>query len=112
MQWNESQEVDAKGLENRPTASTKSHHSGSWRGCSMGGLEMPSSKEEGHDIQTSDEQSQKPGRTGCHKARANLRRSSPLELMAYGGLAGDPQVTAHLNTIRVWQRKLNTGTWA
>eukprot|EP00971_Amphidinium_carterae_P028543 561713-Amphidinium_carterae.1 len=39
---------------------------------------------------------------------ANLRRSSPLELMAYGGPAGDPQVTADLNTIRVWQRKLNT----
>eukprot|EP00971_Amphidinium_carterae_P256100 5084803-Amphidinium_carterae.1 len=31
---------------------------------------------------------------------ANLRRSSPLELMAYGGPVGDPQVTADLNTIR------------
>eukprot|EP00971_Amphidinium_carterae_P019834 390674-Amphidinium_carterae.1 len=31
---------------------------------------------------------------------ANLRRSSSLELMAYGGPAGDPQVTADLNTIR------------
>eukprot|EP00971_Amphidinium_carterae_P115710 2291710-Amphidinium_carterae.1 len=41
---------------------------------------------------------------------ANLRRSSLLELMAYGGPAGHPQVTADLNTIRVWQRKLNTGT--
>eukprot|EP00971_Amphidinium_carterae_P099422 1966882-Amphidinium_carterae.4 len=41
---------------------------------------------------------------------ANLRRSSPLELMAYGGPAGDPQVTADLNAIRVWQRKLSTGT--
>eukprot|EP00971_Amphidinium_carterae_P152722 3027054-Amphidinium_carterae.5 len=41
---------------------------------------------------------------------ANLRRSSPLELMSYGGPVGDPQVTADLNTIRVWQRKLNTGT--
>eukprot|EP00971_Amphidinium_carterae_P219713 4362311-Amphidinium_carterae.2 len=41
---------------------------------------------------------------------ANLRRPSPLELMARGGLAGDPQVTADLNTIRVWRRKLNTGT--
>eukprot|EP00971_Amphidinium_carterae_P128041 2536286-Amphidinium_carterae.3 len=40
---------------------------------------------------------------------ANLRRSSPLQL-AYGGPAGDPQVTADLNTIRVWQRKLKTGT--
>eukprot|EP00971_Amphidinium_carterae_P091357 1808534-Amphidinium_carterae.1 len=30
--------------------------------------------------------------------------------MAYGGPAGDPQVTADLNTIRVWQRKLNIGT--
>eukprot|EP00971_Amphidinium_carterae_P079937 1581489-Amphidinium_carterae.2 len=37
---------------------------------------------------------------------ANLRRSSSLELMAYGGPAGDPQVAADLNTIRVWQRKL------
>eukprot|EP00971_Amphidinium_carterae_P199785 3965550-Amphidinium_carterae.1 len=44
---------------------------------------------------------------------ANLRRSSPLELMAYGGPAGDPQVTADLNTIRAWaawQRKLHAGT--
>eukprot|EP00971_Amphidinium_carterae_P005644 112086-Amphidinium_carterae.1 len=30
--------------------------------------------------------------------------------MAYSGPAGDPQVTADLNTIRVWQRKLLTGT--
>eukprot|EP00971_Amphidinium_carterae_P231617 4596517-Amphidinium_carterae.1 len=30
--------------------------------------------------------------------------------MAYGGHACDPQVTADLNTIRVWQRKLHTGT--
>eukprot|EP00971_Amphidinium_carterae_P329415 6461846-Amphidinium_carterae.1 len=30
--------------------------------------------------------------------------------MACGGPAGDPQVAADLNTIRVWQRKLNTGT--
>eukprot|EP00971_Amphidinium_carterae_P134857 2672527-Amphidinium_carterae.1 len=41
---------------------------------------------------------------------ANLRRSSPLELMAYGGPAGDPQVTSDLNTIRAWRRKLNAGT--
>eukprot|EP00971_Amphidinium_carterae_P093330 1846797-Amphidinium_carterae.1 len=41
---------------------------------------------------------------------ANLRRSSPLELMAYGGPAGDPQVTCDLNTIRAWQRKLAAGT--
>eukprot|EP00971_Amphidinium_carterae_P350263 6491460-Amphidinium_carterae.3 len=40
----------------------------------------------------------------------NLGRSSPLELMAYGGPAGDPQVTADLNTVRAWQRKLNAGT--
>eukprot|EP00971_Amphidinium_carterae_P020767 409542-Amphidinium_carterae.2 len=43
--------------------------------------------------------------------RANLRRSSPLELMAYGGPAGDPQLTDDLNTIRVWQQKINTGTF-
>eukprot|EP00971_Amphidinium_carterae_P077016 1521748-Amphidinium_carterae.3 len=41
---------------------------------------------------------------------ASLRRSSPLELMAYDGPAGDPQVAADLNTIRVWQHKLNSGT--
>eukprot|EP00971_Amphidinium_carterae_P166116 3292667-Amphidinium_carterae.5 len=29
--------------------------------------------------------------------------------MAYGGLAGDPEVAADLNTIRVWQRKVLTG---
>eukprot|EP00971_Amphidinium_carterae_P348995 6490784-Amphidinium_carterae.1 len=40
---------------------------------------------------------------------ANLRRSSPLELMAYGGPACEPQDTVDLNTIRVWQRTLNTG---
>eukprot|EP00971_Amphidinium_carterae_P149329 2960634-Amphidinium_carterae.2 len=51
-------------------------------------------------------------RVSARKARgkgANLRRSSPLDLMAYGGPAEDPQVTADLNTNRVWQRKLNTG---
>eukprot|EP00971_Amphidinium_carterae_P256491 5092673-Amphidinium_carterae.1 len=41
---------------------------------------------------------------------ASLRRSSPLELMAYGWPAGDPQVTSDLNTIRAWQRILNAGT--
>eukprot|EP00971_Amphidinium_carterae_P243287 4831021-Amphidinium_carterae.1 len=30
--------------------------------------------------------------------------------MAYGGPAGDPQVTSDLNTIRACQRKLNAGT--
>eukprot|EP00971_Amphidinium_carterae_P318768 6336395-Amphidinium_carterae.1 len=30
--------------------------------------------------------------------------------MAYGGPAGDPQVTSDLNTVRAWQRKLNAGT--
>eukprot|EP00971_Amphidinium_carterae_P112951 2236926-Amphidinium_carterae.1 len=30
--------------------------------------------------------------------------------MAYGGPAGDPQVTADLNAVRAWQRKLNAGT--
>eukprot|EP00971_Amphidinium_carterae_P140080 2775673-Amphidinium_carterae.1 len=30
--------------------------------------------------------------------------------MAYGGPAGDPQVTSDLNTIRAWQRKLAAGT--
>eukprot|EP00971_Amphidinium_carterae_P242668 4818288-Amphidinium_carterae.1 len=29
--------------------------------------------------------------------------------MAYGGPAGDPQVTADLNTVRIWQRRLNAG---
>eukprot|EP00971_Amphidinium_carterae_P307302 6106875-Amphidinium_carterae.1 len=43
---------------------------------------------------------------------ANLRRSNPLELMAYGGPAGDPQLTADLNTIRAWQRKLDASTLA
>eukprot|EP00971_Amphidinium_carterae_P074754 1477334-Amphidinium_carterae.1 len=41
----------------------------------------------------------------------NLRRSSPLELMASGGPAGDPQVfAADLSTVRAWQRKLAAGT--
>eukprot|EP00971_Amphidinium_carterae_P134560 2666825-Amphidinium_carterae.2 len=55
---------------------------------------------------------------------ANLRRSSPLEVMAYGGPAGDPQVTVDLNTIRAladrvgwvpqpngWQSGEQTFTW-
>eukprot|EP00971_Amphidinium_carterae_P008420 166127-Amphidinium_carterae.1 len=29
--------------------------------------------------------------------------------MAYGGPAGDPQVTADLNTMRIWQRRLDAG---
>eukprot|EP00971_Amphidinium_carterae_P057447 1135796-Amphidinium_carterae.2 len=37
---------------------------------------------------------------------ARLRRLSPLELLAYGGTAGDPQITADLNAIRIWQRRL------
>eukprot|EP00971_Amphidinium_carterae_P002318 45812-Amphidinium_carterae.2 len=41
---------------------------------------------------------------------AKMRRSSSLELMAYAGPAGDPQVTADLNTIRAWQQKLLAGT--
>eukprot|EP00971_Amphidinium_carterae_P050923 1002665-Amphidinium_carterae.1 len=34
---------------------------------------------------------------------ANLRRSSPLELLARG------EVTAALNTVRIWQRRLDAG---
>eukprot|EP00971_Amphidinium_carterae_P220714 4381901-Amphidinium_carterae.1 len=37
---------------------------------------------------------------------ANLRRSAPLELMAHGGPAADPQVSADLSTIRVWHRRI------
>eukprot|EP00971_Amphidinium_carterae_P230816 4580301-Amphidinium_carterae.4 len=40
---------------------------------------------------------------------ASLRRSSLLELMAYCGPAGAPQVTANLNTIHSWQRRLDAG---
>eukprot|EP00971_Amphidinium_carterae_P339855 6477881-Amphidinium_carterae.2 len=40
---------------------------------------------------------------------ASMRRSSPLELMSYGGPAGDPQVTADFNTIRIWQQRLDAG---
>eukprot|EP00971_Amphidinium_carterae_P284076 5640165-Amphidinium_carterae.5 len=40
---------------------------------------------------------------------ASLRCSSPLELMAYGKPAGDLQVSANLNTIRIWQRRLDAG---
>eukprot|EP00971_Amphidinium_carterae_P239796 4760497-Amphidinium_carterae.1 len=34
---------------------------------------------------------------------AGLRRSAPLELMAHGGPAADPQVSADLSTVRVAQ---------
>eukprot|EP00971_Amphidinium_carterae_P192825 3826453-Amphidinium_carterae.2 len=47
-------------------------------------------------------------RMSAHKALgkgASLRSSSPLELMAFG----DPQVTTDLNTIRLWQRRLDAG---
>eukprot|EP00971_Amphidinium_carterae_P226171 4486330-Amphidinium_carterae.1 len=40
---------------------------------------------------------------------ASLHRSSPLELLAHGGPAGDPQVSADLNTIHIWQRRLDAG---
>eukprot|EP00971_Amphidinium_carterae_P119182 2360941-Amphidinium_carterae.2 len=41
---------------------------------------------------------------------ASLRHSSPHELRAYGGPAGDQQVTADFNTISIWQRRLDAGT--
>eukprot|EP00971_Amphidinium_carterae_P169572 3359446-Amphidinium_carterae.1 len=50
------------------------------------------------------------GLYGLEIGGMSVERSSPLELLTYAGPAGDPQVTADLNTIRVWQRKLNTGT--
>eukprot|EP00971_Amphidinium_carterae_P290168 5761351-Amphidinium_carterae.1 len=37
---------------------------------------------------------------------AGLSRSAPLELMAHGGLAADPQVFADLSTVRVWHRRI------
>eukprot|EP00971_Amphidinium_carterae_P003385 66713-Amphidinium_carterae.3 len=37
---------------------------------------------------------------------ASLRRSSPLELMAYGGPAGDPQAPADLNMILCQHKRL------
>eukprot|EP00971_Amphidinium_carterae_P077850 1539912-Amphidinium_carterae.2 len=40
---------------------------------------------------------------------AGLRRSAPLELMAHGGPAADPQVSADLSTVRVWHRRILAG---
>eukprot|EP00971_Amphidinium_carterae_P040165 788377-Amphidinium_carterae.2 len=40
---------------------------------------------------------------------ARLRRSNPLGLMAYGRPSGDLEVTADLNTICIWQRRLDAG---
>eukprot|EP00971_Amphidinium_carterae_P131536 2604756-Amphidinium_carterae.1 len=37
---------------------------------------------------------------------AGFRRSAPLELMAHGGPAADPQVSADLSTVRVWHRRI------
>eukprot|EP00971_Amphidinium_carterae_P143197 2837097-Amphidinium_carterae.1 len=51
-------------------------------------------------------------RTSARKALgkgADLRRSAPLELMAHGGPAADPQVSADLSTIRVWHRRILAG---
>eukprot|EP00971_Amphidinium_carterae_P237839 4721881-Amphidinium_carterae.1 len=42
---------------------------------------------------------------------AGLRRSAPLELMAHGGPAADPQVSANLSTVRVWQWLLESRMW-
>eukprot|EP00971_Amphidinium_carterae_P011712 230580-Amphidinium_carterae.2 len=40
---------------------------------------------------------------------AGLRRSAPLELMDHGGPAADPQVSADLSTVRVWNRRILAG---
>eukprot|EP00971_Amphidinium_carterae_P024947 492441-Amphidinium_carterae.1 len=40
---------------------------------------------------------------------AGLRRSAPLELMAHGGPAADPQVSADLSIVRVWHRRILAG---
>eukprot|EP00971_Amphidinium_carterae_P125172 2480265-Amphidinium_carterae.1 len=40
---------------------------------------------------------------------AGLRRSAPLELMAHGGLAAEPQVLVDLSTVRVWHRRILAG---
>eukprot|EP00971_Amphidinium_carterae_P004954 99326-Amphidinium_carterae.2 len=50
-------------------------------------------------------------RTAARKAckGAGLRRSAPLELMAHGGPAADPQVSADLSTVRVWHRRILAG---
>eukprot|EP00971_Amphidinium_carterae_P231767 4599762-Amphidinium_carterae.1 len=51
-------------------------------------------------------------RTSARKAlgkRAGLRRSAPLELMAHGGPAADPQVSADLSTVRVWNKRILAG---
>eukprot|EP00971_Amphidinium_carterae_P049371 973026-Amphidinium_carterae.1 len=43
------------------------------------------------------------------ESAAGLRRSAPLELMAHGGPAADPQVSADLSTVRVWHRRILAG---
>eukprot|EP00971_Amphidinium_carterae_P200384 3976547-Amphidinium_carterae.1 len=51
-------------------------------------------------------------RTGARKALgkgAGLRRSAPLESIAHGGPAADPQVSADLSTVRVWHRRILVG---
>eukprot|EP00971_Amphidinium_carterae_P041765 820757-Amphidinium_carterae.1 len=51
-------------------------------------------------------------RTSARKALgkgAGLRRSAPLELMAHGGPAADPQVSADLSAVRVWNRRILAG---
>eukprot|EP00971_Amphidinium_carterae_P120580 2389312-Amphidinium_carterae.2 len=72
----------------------KSLYSVGLYGAEVGGV----SNSQMNDVRTS----------ACSKV-ASLRRWSPLELMAYGGTAGDPQVTADLNTISIWQRRLDAG---
>eukprot|EP00971_Amphidinium_carterae_P090327 1788671-Amphidinium_carterae.1 len=51
-------------------------------------------------------------RTSARKALgkgAGLRRSATLELMAHGGPVADPQVSADLSTVRVWNRRILAG---
>eukprot|EP00971_Amphidinium_carterae_P207679 4120927-Amphidinium_carterae.1 len=40
---------------------------------------------------------------------AGLCRSATLELMAHGGPAADPQVSADLSTVKVWHRRIFAG---
>eukprot|EP00971_Amphidinium_carterae_P086028 1701838-Amphidinium_carterae.1 len=103
LQWSDSQTTSDESLARWQVTASAHHYSGFGSGYAVGRLESSfarfTGEQQGAHCQCA--------RSACKGA--SLRRSSPFEFMAYGGPAGDPQVTADLNTTRIWQRRLDAG---
>eukprot|EP00971_Amphidinium_carterae_P279159 5541556-Amphidinium_carterae.1 len=80
-----------------PAEEMKSFHSVGLYGAEVGGVTAHGMS----DLHTSARRALSKG--------ASLRRSAPFELMAHGGPTGDPQVSADVSTVRVWNRRLLAG---